>query len=88
MATPPRIILLDDHPLLLDGLATFIANAGLGVVVGRYMDTESALAALGEAAPDVAIVDVKVHGSFCGKGVVVLAALYEGMVSTVVVLWA
>jgi two-component system nitrate/nitrite response regulator NarL len=64
VATLPRIILLDDHPLILDGLATFIANAGLGAVVGRYVDTESALASLAAAAPDVAIVDVKVHGSF------------------------
>ncbi len=59
-----NILLLDDHPIILDGLAAFLDAQGDLKVVARCESAEQAMAALKTTSPDVAIVDVKVQGGF------------------------
>jgi two-component system response regulator NreC len=59
-----KILLLDDHPIILDGLAAFLDAQPELTVVARCETTEQAAAVLRATLPDVAIVDVKVQGGF------------------------
>lgn len=62
--SPTKILLLDDHPIILDGLAAFLDAQGDFKVVARCETPDQATAALTTTPPDVAIVDVKVQGGF------------------------
>lgn len=67
-----NVLLLDDHPLILDGLASFLESdgnpevkAGGSVrVVARASSASEAMAAVKTSALDVAILDLKVRGEF------------------------
>lgn len=62
MTKPIRIIVMDDHPLLLDGLvATLSADEELDVVATGG-DASSAIAAAGRHLPDVALLDIAMPG--------------------------
>jgi two-component system nitrate/nitrite response regulator NarL len=62
MAEPIRIVVADDHPLFLDGLvATLSADADL-VVVATVADAPSAVRAVREQVPDLALLDVAMPG--------------------------
>lgn len=62
--SPTTILLLDDHPIILDGLAAYLDAQGDFKVVSRCETSELAMEALTKVQPDVAIVDVKVQGGF------------------------
>lgn len=61
-----RVLLVDDHPAILDGLAAYL-NAAHGdpplCVAGAFGTQEAALAALPELSPEVAVLDIKLQGS-------------------------
>ena len=62
MIEPIRIIVMDDHPLLLDGLvATLSADEELQVVA-TGADASSAVAAADHYQPDVALLDIGMPG--------------------------
>jgi two-component system nitrate/nitrite response regulator NarL len=62
MTGPIRIIVVDDHPLLLDGLvATLSADAELAIVATGG-DAASAVKAARELRPDLALLDVTMPG--------------------------
>lgn len=83
---PIRIILADDHPIVLDGLAQlFSMNDDIEVVL-RCTNGDETLGAFRRAQPDVAVVDVKMPGL---SGLDVLRQLHaDGMASRVVLLTA
>ena len=56
--TAIKIVLVDDHPLLLDGLAGILNQTTGFTVVGRYNSGEEALGKLAEAKPDIVILDI------------------------------
>jgi DNA-binding NarL/FixJ family response regulator len=60
---PARILLVDDHPILRDGLAQVIANAPDLAVCGQAATAAEALIAIEQAPPDLAIVDIFLEGS-------------------------
>ena len=63
MSKAIRLLLLDDHPVILDGLAAHLdAEPGMSVVA-RCATPEAARRELAAAEPDVAIVDVKLQSS-------------------------
>lgn len=58
MANPVRIFLVDDHPLVREWLAALLRSHADFALVGSAEDPGAALAGIGAARPDVAIVDL------------------------------
>ncbi|MEW6194311.1 MAG: response regulator transcription factor [Bacteroidota bacterium] len=59
MAEKLRIILADDHPLLIQGLAQVLSKKENLQIVGQAVDGESALGLIRNLKPDIAILDVQ-----------------------------
>lgn len=57
-----RIYLVDDHPLMRQGLALTINTHANFEVVGQAASAEEALENIGDANPDVAILDISLPG--------------------------
>ncbi len=61
--SPIRILLVDDHPMVIDGLRAMLANYATRVtVVATDFSHAGALAAVEEWHPDVTVVDVRLRG--------------------------
>lgn len=58
-----RLLLVDDHPLVRDGLRARLEAVARFSVVGEADDETSALAAARQGLPDVAIVDIGLRGT-------------------------
>jgi DNA-binding NarL/FixJ family response regulator len=69
-ATPVRVFIVDDHRLFLSGVRAELGEAF--EIVGEADDVESAVRAIGEAQPDVVLVDVHMPG---GGGAAVVEAV-------------
>jgi DNA-binding NarL/FixJ family response regulator len=59
----PRIIVVDDHPILRAGLAQLITHENGMDLVGQFEDAPSAMKAIPAVLPDLAIVDISLNGS-------------------------
>jgi DNA-binding NarL/FixJ family response regulator len=80
---PIRLILADDHPIILDGLAhLFTTNSDFDVVT-RCSDGEEALAAVRRARPDILVLDVRMPRR---NGIDVLREIHHERLPTRVVL--
>jgi DNA-binding NarL/FixJ family response regulator len=69
---PCRLVLVDDHPIVLDGLDQLFRLEPELEVVARCRDVAAALAAVDRHRPDVLVLDLKMPG---GGGIAVLEAL-------------
>lgn len=58
-----RILLVDDHPILRDGLAQLIGDSPDLVVCGEAANAAEAMAAVERLNPDLALVDIFLEGS-------------------------
>jgi DNA-binding NarL/FixJ family response regulator len=58
---PIRVVLVEDHALVRAGLRTALQRAGMEIVA-EAADGASALAAIAEARPDVAVLDIGLPG--------------------------
>lgn len=67
-AQPLRLVVADDSVLLREGLVRLFDEAGF-VTAGAFGDAASLLAAVGDLAPDVAVLDVRMPPSFRDEGV-------------------
>jgi DNA-binding NarL/FixJ family response regulator len=65
---PLRLVVADDSVLLREGLIRLFDEAGFETV-GAYGDAESLLSEVGERAPDVAVLDVRMPPTFQDEGV-------------------
>lgn len=54
-----RVVVADDHPLFREGVVRALSASGQVEVVAEAGDGQAALAAIGEHAPDVALVDYR-----------------------------
>lgn len=57
-AVPPRLLLVDDHPLFLEGLRNLLASEGIEVI-GLAKDGLEALAQARRLRPDVILMDIQ-----------------------------
>ena len=57
-----RVLLVDDHPVVRDGLRWLFESAPGAEVVGEAGDGETAVQLAGELAPDVALMDLAMPG--------------------------
>lgn len=62
-----RVVIAEDSVLLREGLAGLLADAG-HEVVGRAGDADSLLALVGEHAPDLAVIDVRMPPDYDDEG--------------------
>src|SRR4051812_14223261 len=53
-----RILLVDDHPLFLEGLRQMIDRNAAFIVCGEVSDAPAAMSAVAELKPDLVIVDL------------------------------
>jgi DNA-binding NarL/FixJ family response regulator len=58
-----RVLLVDDHPVVRQGLRTFLDLQGDITVVGEAADGESGVAAAEQLCPDVILLDLRMPGS-------------------------
>ena len=71
-APPARIVLVDDHPLVRDGLAARLAGEPDLTICGQAADADAALELIRTTRPDLAIVDVALRS---GSGLELVKAL-------------
>ena len=57
-----RIVIVDDHPITLQGLRAAFADSNEVAVVGEAVSGEDAVAVVGELLPDVVFMDLRMPG--------------------------
>lgn len=80
--TGPRVVLVDDHPVVREGLRSVLCAAGIDVV-GEAGDAEDALAVTRHRRPDVVLMDLRLPGR---SGVEATAEIVDAGLSRVLVL--
>lgn len=60
---PARVLLADDHPAFLEGLALLLADAAEVEVVGKAVDGQEAIALHASLRPDIVIMDLHMPGT-------------------------
>lgn len=59
-----RVFIIDDHPVVRDGLKSLLANEPDLMICGEAADSAGALSAIPQASPDVILLDLSLeHGS-------------------------
>jgi len=82
---PIRLVLADDHPIVLDGLEALFRLGRDFQVVARCTNGEDALTAVRRHRPDILVLDIHMPGK---DGLAVLRALHQERLPTKVVLLA
>jgi DNA-binding NarL/FixJ family response regulator len=57
-----RCVIADDHPAILEAVARYLADVDDVEIVARAQDGDEALRLIGEHAPDVAVLDIRMPG--------------------------
>jgi DNA-binding NarL/FixJ family response regulator len=55
---PIRVVLVDDHPALRDGVRGDLERSGVATIVGEAADGDEAIEVVQETAPDVVVMDL------------------------------
>ena len=62
--SPPRLLIVDDHQMVLDGLRAMLsAYQGNVQIVGEACEPEDAIALVGDVEPDIVLLDIRLHGN-------------------------
>jgi DNA-binding NarL/FixJ family response regulator len=73
---PIKIVIADDHPLVIDGLQNAIKPYAEFEIMGTYCNGNSLLAALVQKQPDVLLLDIQMPGKTGSELVPVIARTY------------
>ncbi|MGD1958494.1 MAG: response regulator transcription factor [Fulvivirga sp.] len=57
-----KVILVDDHALLLEGIASLLTNIEYISVVGKASSGEESINLANELNPDIILMDIVMHG--------------------------
>jgi DNA-binding NarL/FixJ family response regulator len=82
---PVRVLIVDDHPAVREALAVRIAGQPDLEVCGEAADVMEALRLAGDAAPDVAVVDIALKG---GNGIDLVKRLRARGEAVRVIVWS
>ncbi len=82
--TPIRLLIVDDHPVVRDGLRGMLAGDPGLLVVGEASDGAEALAVVGSLEPDVILMDLRMPGM--GGAAAIRALAERGVPARVLVL--
>ena len=80
---PARVIVADDHPIVLDGLAQLLAGDSQFEVVGLCKDGDEALTLIRKERPEIAVLDIRMPRV---DGMTILRTMVEERIPTRVVL--
>lgn len=58
----PKVLIVDDHPLMRKGLALALEEGGTATVCGQVADAEESLDLVGTRRPDLVLVDISLPG--------------------------
>jgi DNA-binding NarL/FixJ family response regulator len=59
---PLRVLIVDDHPVIITGLKTLLGSSPATEVVGATMSGEEGIELAGQLLPDVVVMDVRLPG--------------------------
>lgn len=76
---PRRVLLVDDHPIVLDGIRALLEITPDLDVVGEATDRESAVRLAGDLEPDAIVLDLRLQGSFAAETPGALKAAAPGV---------
>jgi DNA-binding NarL/FixJ family response regulator len=74
MTAPIRVMVVDDHSVVREGIRSVLSDPALFTMVGEAPSAAEAIARVGEWAPDVIVLDVSMPG---GSGLHAVAELLE-----------
>jgi two-component system response regulator DevR len=63
MSPPVRVVIVDDHRIVREGLRAMLNGVGEIEIVGEAEDLDGALEAIAGARPDVILLDVRLQRS-------------------------
>lgn len=74
-----KIVIVDDHPLLIKGLQSMLSHHPDMKIVGAYLDGDALLKGLAEEQADVLLLDIQMQGQMGDELAPVLQRLYPEM---------
>lgn len=83
--TRTKIIIVDDHPVVREGLAMHLATQPDLELCGEAEDQAGALALLGSARPDLAIIDISLRNS---NGIELIRRIKDRQESVRILVWS
>lgn len=75
-----RILLVDDHPVVLDGLRLLLEMTPDFEVVGEATEREAAVRLAAEVRPHAVVLDLRLHGNYAADTAAALKAAAPGAV--------